>query len=79
MIIMNKRIRNKIYKIAENKLDNFRTLHNDKRTYLQIAKGENVLSGLEKKIFIEKQNKIIRITNEILSEIKMEENNLKAN
>ena len=72
---MNKRIRNKIYKIAENKLDNFRTLHNDKRTYLQIAKGENVLSGLEKKIFIEKQNKIIRITNEILSEIKMEENN----
>ena len=76
---MNKRIRNKIYKIAENKLDNFRTLHNDKRTYLQIAKGENVLSGLEKKIFIEKQNKIIRITNEILSEIKMEENNLKTN
>lgn len=76
---MNKRIRNKIYKIAENKLDNFRTLYNDKRTYLQIAKGENILSGLEKKIFIEKQNKIIRITNEILSEIKMEENNLKTN
>lgn len=72
---MNKRIRNKIYKIAENKLDNFRTLYNDKRTYLQIAKEENVLSGLEKKIFIEKQNKIIRIINEILSEIKMEENN----
>lgn len=72
---MNKRIRNKIYKIAENKLDNFRTLYNDKRTYLQIAKEENVLSGLEKKIFIAKQNKIIRITNEILSEIKMEENN----
>ena len=72
---MNKRIRNKIYKIAENKLDNFITLYNDKRTYLQIAKEENVLSGLEKKIFIEKQNKIIRITNEILSEIKMEENN----
>ena len=76
---MNKRIRNKIYQIAENKLDNFRTLYNDKRTYLQIAKEENVLSGLEKKIFIEKQNKIIRITNEILSEIKMEENNLKTN
>lgn len=76
---MNKRIRNKIYKIAENKLDNFRTLYNDKRTYLQIAKGENISSGLEKKIFIEKQNKIIRITNEILSEIKMEENNLKTN
>ena len=72
---MNKRIRNKIYKIAENKLDNFRTLYNDKRTYLQIEKEENVLSGLEKKIFIEKQNKIIRIINEILSEIKMEENN----
>ena len=56
---MNKRISNKIYKIAENKLDNFRTLYNDKRTYLQIAKEENVLSGLVKKIFIEKQNKII--------------------
>lgn len=76
---MNKRIRNKIYKIAENKLDNFRTLYNDKRTYLQIAKEENVLSGLEKKIFIGKQNKIIKFTNEILSEIKMEENNLKTN
>lgn len=72
---MNKRIRNKIYKKTEKKIDSFRTLCNDKRTYLQISKEENILSGLEKKVFIKEQNKIIKFTNEILAEIELEQNN----
>lgn len=72
---MNKRIRNKIYKKAEKKLDDFRTLCNDKRTYFQISKEENILSGLEKKIFVKEQKKLIRLTNEILTEIELEQKN----
>lgn len=69
---MNKRIRNKIYKRSIKKLDDWGALY-DGRTYLQIAKEENILSGLEKKVFIKEQNKIIKFTNEILKEIMLEE------
>lgn len=69
---MNKRIYKKIYKRSENKLAAYIELGNQ-RSYLKIARNERVLSGLERKIFIKEQNRRIKLVNEILEELKIEE------
>lgn len=48
---MNYRISKKIYKSADLKLKSFIAANHDKRTTYDIAKEENILSGLERSIF----------------------------
>lgn len=70
---MNHRISKKIYKRADSKLKSFIAANHDKRTTYDIAKGENILSGLERSIFIAKQNKWAKRINDIVDELKIEE------
>ena len=71
--IMNYRISKKIYKRADFKLKSFIAANYDKRTTYDIAKEENILSGLERSIFISKQNKWTKRINDIVDELKVEE------
>lgn len=71
--IMNYRISKKIYKRADFKLKSFIAENHDKRTTYDIAKEENILSGLERSIFISKQNKWMKRINNIVDELKAEE------
>ena len=59
---MNYRISKKIYKRADFKLKSFIAANHDKRTTYDIAKDENILSGLERSIFISKQDKWTKTT-----------------
>ena len=70
---MNYRISKKIYKRADFKLKSFIATNHDKRTTYDIAKEENILSGLESSIFISKQNKWMKRLNSIVDELKAEE------
>lgn len=70
---MNYRISKKIYKRADFKLKSFIATNHDKRTTYDIAKEENILSGLESNIFISKQNKWMKRLNNIVDELKVEE------
>lgn len=70
---MNYRISKKIYKKADLKLKSFITANQDKRTTYDIAKEENILSGLERSVFISKQNKWAKRINDIVDELKAEE------
>lgn len=70
---MNYRISKKIYKRADFKLKSFIATNHDKRTTYDIAKEENILSGLERSIFIAKQNKWMKRINNIVDELKVEE------
>lgn len=70
---MNYRIAKKIYKRADSKLKLFIATNHDKRTTYDIAKEENILSGLERSIFISKQNKWTKRINDIVDELKIEE------
>mgnify|MGYP000074288519 FL=1 len=70
---MNYRISKKIYKRADLKLKSFITTNHNKRTTYDIAKEENILSGLERSIFISKQNKWMKRINNIVDELKAEE------
>ena len=70
---MNYRISKKIYKKADSKLKSFIAINHDKRTTYDIAKEKNILSGLEKSIFISKQNKWMKRLNAIVNELKAEE------
>lgn len=70
--IMNYRISKKIYKRADFKLKSFIATNHDKRTTYDIAKEENILSGLESSIFISKQNKWMKRLNNIVDELKEE-------
>ena len=70
---MNHRISKKIYKRADSKLKAFIAANHDKRTTYDIAKGENILSGLERRIFIAKQDKWAKRINDIVDELKIEE------
>lgn len=71
--IMNYRISKKIYKRADFKLKSFIAANYDKRTTYDIAKEENILSGLERSIFISKQDKWTKRINNIVDELKAEE------
>lgn len=70
---MNYRISKKIYKRADLKLKAFIAANHDKRTTYDIAKAENILSGLERSIFIAKQDKWAKRINDIVDELKIEE------
>lgn len=70
---MKKRIKKKIYKRAESKLEAFRAKNNDKRSYCEIANQETVLSSKEKAVFIKEQEKWIRFTQSVLDDITTEE------
>lgn len=70
---MNYRISKKIYKRADSKLKSFIVTNHDKRTTYDIAKEENILSGLERSVFISKQNKWTKRINDIVDELKSEE------
>lgn len=70
---MNYRISKKIYKRADRKLKSFIAANHDKRTTYDIVKEENILSGLERNIFISKQNKWTKRINNIVDELKTEE------
>ena len=71
--IINYRISKKIYKRADFKLKSFLAANHDKRTTYDIAKEENILSGLERNIFISKQDKWTKRINDIVDELKAEE------
>lgn len=70
---MNHRISKKIYKRADSKLKAFIAANHDKRTTYDIAKTENILSGLERSVFISKQDKWTKRINDIVDELKIEE------
>ena len=70
---MNYRISKKIYKRADSKLKAFIAANHDKRTAYDIAKKEDILSGLERNVFISKQNKWTKRINDIVDELKTEE------
>ena len=70
---MNYRISKKIYKRADSKLKSFIAANHDKRTTYDIAKEENILSGLERSIFISKQDKWTKRINDVVDELKIEE------
>lgn len=70
---MNYRISKKIYKRADSKLKAFITINHDRRTTYDIAKEENILSGLERSIFISKQDKWAKRINNIVDELRIEE------
>lgn len=70
---MNYRISKKIYKRADSKLKSFIAANQDERTTYDIANEENVLSGLERSIFISQQDKWAKRINDIVDELKIEE------
>ena len=70
---MNYRISKKIYRRADSKLKSFIAANHDKRTTYDIAKEENVLSSIERSIFISKQDKWTKRINEIVDELNAEE------
>ncbi|WP_456110927.1 hypothetical protein [Roseburia inulinivorans] len=76
---MNHRISKKIYKRADSKLKAFIAANHDKRTTYDIAKEENILSGLERSIFIAKQDKWAKRINGIVDELKTEEQTISRN
>lgn len=69
---MNKRIFMKVFKRANDKIYTYISANKDKRTTYQIAKEESILSPLERKVFIKKQEDMIRFMDEIISELKAE-------
>ena len=70
---MNHRISKKIYKRADSKLKAFIATNHDKRTTYDIANEENILSGSERSIFISKQDRWAKRINNIVDELKIEE------
>lgn len=76
---MNYRISKKIYKKADLKLKAFIAANHDKRTTYDIAKEENILSGSERSVFISKQNKWAKRINDIVDELKIEEQAISKN
>lgn len=76
---MNYRISKKIYKRADSKLKSFIAANHDKRTTYDIAIKENILSGLERSVFISKQDKWAKRINDIVDELKIEEQTISRN
>ena len=66
---MNKRISKKIYKRANQKLNQYIQLHKDKRTTLEVEQSERILLPLERNVFLSKQRKYMKlIKNELIDE-----------
>ena len=66
---MNKRIYKKVYNRADKKLISYIKANKDKRSTLEVAKTENILSLLETKVFLKEQNKRLKLFNEIKKEL----------
>lgn len=66
---MNKRISKKIYKRANQKLNQYIQLHKDKRTTLEVEQSEHILLLLERNVFLSKQRKYMKLFNEIKNEL----------
>lgn len=66
---MNKRISKKIYKRANQKLNQYIKLHKDKRTTLEVEQSKHILLPLERNVFLSKQRKYMKLFNEIKSEL----------
>lgn len=66
---MNKRISKKIYKRATKKINQYIQLHKDKRTTLEVEQSEHILLPLERKVFLSKQRKYMKLLNEIKNEL----------
>lgn len=71
---MNKRICKKVYNRADKKLISYIKANKDKRSTLEVAKTENILSSLETKVFLKEQNKRLKLFNEIKKELISEGN-----
>ena len=71
---MNKRIYKKVYERAEKKLISYIKTNKDKRSTLKIAETENILSPLERKVFLKEQNKRLKLLDEIKKELISEGN-----
>lgn len=66
---MNKRISKKIYKRANQKLNQYIKLHKDKRTTLEVEQSERILLPFERNVFLSKQRKYMKLFNEIKNEL----------
>ena len=65
---MNKRISKKIYKRANQKLNQYIQLHKDKRTTLEVEQSKHILP-FERNVFLSKQRKYMKLFNEIKNEL----------
>ena len=66
---MNKRISKKIYKRANQKLNQYIQLHKDKRTTLEVEQSEHILLPFERNVFLSKQRKYMKLFNESKNEL----------
>ena len=66
---MNKRIYKKVYKRADKKLHNYIEQNGEKRTTLEVAKEEHILSTLEKRVFLKAHERQMKLFEEIKSEL----------
>lgn len=66
---MNKRIYKKVYKRADKKLNNYIKQNKDKRTTLKVEIEEQILSALEKRVFLKEQNRRLNLFDEIKEEL----------
>jgi len=69
---MKKRIEKKIYKRAHLKLVLYRRKE-DTRSFYEIAKKDGILSSKEKAVFLAVEERLIRMAQEIIDEIRQEE------
>ena len=69
---MNKRIYKKVYKRADKKLCDFIKQNKDKRTTLQVANEEHILSKLEKGVFLKAHRRQMILFDEIKTELQLE-------
>lgn len=66
---MNRRIRNKVYNRANDKLLDYIREHNDKRTTLEIELQEKILTPLERRVFLKQQARFSKLFEEIKNEL----------
>lgn len=66
---MNKRIRKKVYKRAEEKVLSAARKSGETRSVQQIAREDNILSPLENKVFNDVQRKMWAVFEEIKAEL----------
>lgn len=51
------------------KLNQYIRQHNDKRTTFEIERDEHILSPIERYVFLKKQNRYMKLFNEIKDEL----------
>jgi len=71
---MKLRIRRKVYKRAQSKLDATRKPRDRRDYFEQIKDTPTLLTGLEKRVFIKKQLRMCRTADSIIAELKAEGN-----